>query len=139
MAKKSRRATSRHSQNFSHRRSSGIFVVANKIVKDELEAEDIVQEVFIRGSKHRQSMATMEKPALWLLKVATNLSITQLQNRQREHTQMTFLREALAQQAVQGMPGKDLSFKQLTEMIGAAVQQLPEQRKIIFQLSRKRG
>jgi RNA polymerase sigma-70 factor, ECF subfamily len=57
-----------------------------RIVRQSDQAEDILQEVFIRAWKNRENLAEVQNLRNWLTKIAVNLSINALraQNRKRE-------------------------------------------------------
>ena len=62
----------------------GMFVVANRFVKDTLEAEDIVQEAFIKAfAKLHQYKAEVTFGA-WLKRIVINKSIDLLKSRKQE-------------------------------------------------------
>lgn len=61
--------------------STLLFRVANSVVRNASEAEDVVQDVFVRVLQHRGSLPNVRDMRVWLVRIAWNLSI----DRQRGH------------------------------------------------------
>ena len=108
------------------------------IVKSEPVTEEIVQETFTRLWEHRVSLADKGYSAPWLFRVAANLGYDHLKKAANESKLYHLLSQAPA----------DLSANNVTEhietiqgnhLLEQAISQLPEQRQIIFRLSRLEG
>lgn len=56
-----------------------VFTTSARLVKNDAQAEDISQEVFIKAYEHFEMLATSPTAGGWLKTVATNLSINHLQ------------------------------------------------------------
>ncbi|MFT3705208.1 MAG: RNA polymerase sigma-70 factor [Agriterribacter sp.] len=105
-----------------------------KITKTKYSAEEIVQEVFLRLWQKREDMARIEQLGAWLFRVAANLALTWLKRSAMEGNILQQL------QPSQNNPVQEyLDFRQSTEQLRAAVDQLPEQQKKIFRLSKEEG
>jgi RNA polymerase sigma-70 factor (ECF subfamily) len=52
-----------------------LFRVAHSVLRDRGEAEDVVQETFIRVLKHRDRLPTVRDTRVWLVRIAWNLAI----------------------------------------------------------------
>jgi RNA polymerase sigma-70 factor, ECF subfamily len=52
-----------------------LFRVVNSVLRSSTEAEDVVQDVFLRVLEHRQSLDQVRDMRLWLVKVAWNLAL----------------------------------------------------------------
>ncbi len=57
-----------------------------KLVKDQLEAEDILQEVFVKLWQKRHSIDVSKSVGGWLFVISFNLSVTHIKKRLREQT-----------------------------------------------------
>ncbi len=68
-----------------------VFTTSARLVRNDAQAEDISQEVFIKAHEHFDMLATSPTAGGWLKTVATNLSINHLQryrNRWRFFSEM---------------------------------------------------
>jgi RNA polymerase sigma-70 factor (ECF subfamily) len=55
--------------------SALLFRVAHAILRNPAEAEDVVQEVFLRVLKHRRSLPAVRDMRVWLVRIAWNLAL----------------------------------------------------------------
>jgi RNA polymerase sigma-70 factor, ECF subfamily len=55
--------------------SSLLFRVAHSVLRSRGEAEDVVQDVFVRVLEHRRSLTAVRDMRVWLVRVAWNLAI----------------------------------------------------------------
>lgn len=55
--------------------SSLLFRVAHSVLRSEAEAEDVVQDVFVRVLEHRRSLPEVRDMRVWLVRIAWNLSL----------------------------------------------------------------
>jgi len=53
-----------------------LFRVANSILRSQAEAEDIVQDLFVRVLERRDSLDTILDMRVWLVRIAWNLALT---------------------------------------------------------------
>jgi RNA polymerase sigma-70 factor (ECF subfamily) len=63
-----------------------VFSTAARIVRNDAQAEDISQEVFIKAHEHFAMLSTSASAGGWLKTVATNLSINHVQRYRRRWT-----------------------------------------------------
>lgn len=56
-----------------------VFTTSARLVKNDAQAEDISQEVFIKAHEHFEMLSTSPSAGGWLKTVATNLSLNHLQ------------------------------------------------------------
>lgn len=52
-----------------------LFRVAHSLLRNRAEAEDTVQDVFVRVLEHRQSLSAVEDMRLWLVRIVWNLAL----------------------------------------------------------------
>jgi len=52
-----------------------LFRVAYSILRSRTEAEDVVQDAFVRVLEHRQSLSSVRDLRLWLVRIAWNLAL----------------------------------------------------------------
>lgn len=55
--------------------SAVLFRVAHSVLRSRAEAEDVVQDVFVRVLEHRRSLAAVRDMRVWLIRVAWNLAL----------------------------------------------------------------
>jgi RNA polymerase sigma-70 factor (ECF subfamily) len=55
--------------------SALLFRVAHSVLRSRAEAEDVVQDVFVRVLKHRHSLHAVRDVRVWLIRIAWNLAI----------------------------------------------------------------
>ena len=56
--------------------SSLLFRVANSILRSPAEAEDVVQDVFVRVVERRESLDEVREMRVWLVRIAWNLALS---------------------------------------------------------------
>jgi RNA polymerase sigma-70 factor (ECF subfamily) len=69
-----------------------VFTTSARLVRNDAQAEDIAQEVFIKAYEHFDMLSTSPSAGGWLKTVATNLSLNHLQryrNRWRFFSEMS--------------------------------------------------
>src|SRR5580700_7966559 len=76
--------------------SSLLFRVAHSILRSRAEAEDVVQDVFVRVLEHRRSLVTVRDMRVWLVRIAWNLAIDRRRRRQPEQMDELFARSLVA-------------------------------------------
>jgi RNA polymerase sigma-70 factor (ECF subfamily) len=52
-----------------------LFRVAHSVLRSRAEAEDAVQDVFVRVMEHRRSLAAVRDMRVWLVRIAWNLAL----------------------------------------------------------------
>lgn len=55
--------------------SALLFRVAFSLLRNASDAEDVVQEAFLRVLKHRKKLAAIENPRVWLVRIAWNVAL----------------------------------------------------------------
>src|SRR5882757_3094163 len=55
--------------------SALLFRVAHSVLRSQSEAEDVVQDVFVRVLEHRHSLQAVRDMRVWLIRIAWNLAI----------------------------------------------------------------
>ena len=55
--------------------SALLFRVAHSVLRSRSEAEDVVQDVFVRVLEHRRSLMAVRDMRVWLIRIAWNLAI----------------------------------------------------------------
>lgn len=55
--------------------SALLFRVAHSVLRSRTDAEDVVQEVFVRVLEHRRSLPQVREMRVWLIRIAWNLAL----------------------------------------------------------------
>lgn len=58
-----------------HAHAALLFRVAHSVVRNRAEAEDVVQDAFVRVMEHRKSLPEIRDPRVWLVRITWNLAL----------------------------------------------------------------
>lgn len=105
-------------------------------LKDSFKAQDIVQEVFLAVWKDRPKLKEVESPEGYLFIIARNKIFNEV--RKKISLPLTDSLEGYYAEK-QSQPDNVLEAREVNALLQRAVQQLPPQRKRIFELSRNEG
>lgn len=115
---------------------NNIYAQAITYLKNSHQAQDVVQEVFLKIWEKRSMLPDVERFDSFLFIIARNRIISELRKK------LTLpLNDNLAEESTDNttLPDKSLSFKILQEHLKAAVDLLPPQQKMAYLLSREEG
>ncbi len=110
------------------------YAIAFRLVRDEDEACDIVQDAFVRVWKNLPAYRRGNKFTTWLYKIVVNLCYDRI--RMNKRRQKVFLPDTLSEEE----PSRDMSPHRAAELsdyqshILAAAESLPPMQRIVFQL-----
>jgi RNA polymerase sigma-70 factor, ECF subfamily len=76
--------------------STLLFRVAYSILRSRNEAEDVVQDVFLRVLEHRQSLSTVRDMRVWLIRIAWNLTLDRTRRRRPEQLDESFAKSLVS-------------------------------------------
>src|ERR1700730_8597791 len=76
--------------------STLLFRIANSVLRSRTEAEDVVQDVFIRVLEHRRSLPAVRDMRVWLIRIAWNLAIDRRRRIRPEQMDESFARSLVA-------------------------------------------
>lgn len=110
---------------------------AKKLSNSTAEAEEIIQNVFLRVWVSRDKLSTVENIKSWLYKFVVNESLTYIKRKNvRDRADLQFKNKV-------DISGNNIeqtvNLNELKQIVSQAVNQLPQQRKLIFNLSRNEG
>lgn len=120
-----------------HAHCKALVRYANTILKNQDEAEDIVQQLFVGLWTKRDSLEVNTSLKSYLYKAVHNSSlnrIKQLQIKEGHNNQIEYVTEKYALS-----PNAVLDGKEVQEAIDTAIGELPDQCRIIFTMSRYQG
>jgi RNA polymerase sigma-70 factor (ECF subfamily) len=119
-----------------------LFRVANSILKNAGEAEDVMQDAYVRAYTHLNQFAEKAKFSNWLTKIAVYESLARLRRSKRFTSMDEFVnREGIMGnlKAESGDPAKDLFRRQMVEMLENAISTLPRKYRLVFMLRDAEG
>lgn len=108
-----------------------LFRFALRIVENRLEAEDVVQEVFIKMWKQGNELDKVKNVEAWCMKITKNLAIDKLRSKHRK-TQEIEEKQGLSTNLL--TPYQAAATKDVFHQIKKLIQQLPEKQKLVMQL-----
>src|SRR5580704_186723 len=73
-----------------------LFRVAHSVLRSESEAEDVVQDVFVRVLEHRRSLSAVRDMRVWLIRIAWNLAIDRRRRINPDQMDESFARRLVA-------------------------------------------
>jgi RNA polymerase sigma-70 factor (family 1) len=110
--------------------------LAHKIVQDEAARQDVMQEVFIKLWLHREELPRIEFLPAWLKKVTLNESLMHLRRNAAYDKRLAALALPLAEEE---KVSQAMGFKELQQQIREFINNMPEQRRVIYELNRVEG
>ena len=125
------------------RHNQRIYRVARAIVKDDSEAEDVMQEAYVNAYTHLHQFAERAQFSTWLTRIAVNEALARV----RRQARLTDLDED-GEAGEQTMPGfnsisrdpeQQASNGELRALLEAAVDRLPEAYRVVFMLREIEG
>lgn len=111
-----------------------------KFTKSETDAEEVLQETFVRVWLYRDRIAEVENPDLWIRKVASRECLSFLRRTLSDRKSLTDLsdNQDFIDRSLQ-TPHDTLDLNEVHSLIRIAVEKMPTQRRKIYQLSREEG
>lgn len=121
--------------------SSKIYRLAIKMLNQQQDAEDVLQETFLKAYRGLKSFDGRSKLSTWLFRIAINEALMVIR---RKHPEIVSIDESVEteegeQEPVQiidwcCLPENELLSEEAKERLDAAVQKLPERLKVVFLL-----
>ncbi|HSC38953.1 MAG TPA: RNA polymerase sigma-70 factor [Chitinophagaceae bacterium] len=114
-----------------------VYTMAVSYLKSPLDAQDVIQDVFLKVWEKRNALTEVNNIAAWLHVLTRNHLINLLQkkipSRAGENT-------SLQDTPAEGQePGQQLDIKEMSSLICAAVNGLPHRQQQVYRLSREQG
>ena len=108
--------------------SRGVFRLAYRLTGNQHDAEEAVQETFMRVFRRLDSFAESSRFETWLYRVASNASMDVIRRRQRHHTRQAPLETASGDPrplaAATPSPDRLTQSGEITDRVAAAMQRL---------------
>jgi RNA polymerase sigma-70 factor (ECF subfamily) len=125
------------------RNNRRIYRVARAIVKDESEAEDVMQQAYVSAYTHLDQFAGTATFATWLTKIAVNEALARV----RQNTRLVKIDENF-EQGEEGMkelpsdasnPERQAARRELGGLLESSIDQLPHDHRTVFVLREVEG
>lgn len=114
-----------------------VYRLALRVTKSHLHAGDIVQEVFLKIWEHREELKNIRNTDAWLTRIVKNKLIDFMRKTSADdRLKATLWREI---NTAQNETEQLLEAKESDNLLNAAVNELPPQRKLVYQLNRESG
>lgn len=114
-----------------------VYVIALRILKSVPQAEDVLQEVFIKLWNHRAKLTDVSDFSAYLNAITRNHIFNLL--RKKAHEEVFLKEQQTSTQPSSNQTINDVLYHELDKQLHEAVSHLPPQQKRIFQLSRMHG
>lgn len=124
--------------NLYNRYSKRLYGFIIRYIKQEADAEEIVQDVFMKIWEERHGIDTDLSFDSFLFTIAYNKTISMLRKKANEQKYLTYLQSIQNQNNFVDVLD-EIYFKELNTKVLTIVNELTPQQKIIYQLSREQG
>jgi len=118
-----------------HKYNAKLYHNILKIVKSEPEAQEVIQDLFLRLWLRRDTLTTVEFPKAWLYTVAANLALDALRKNATYKLKTIELTDTTEDADI--LPSHRLELREVQATVEEAIQHLPESRRQIFIMSRR--
>lgn len=113
-----------------------LYRFALRIVKDDLMAEDVVQEVHVKCWQNKDAVESMTNPAAWMMRVTKNLCIDKIRA-QRATTDLDAVSYSV--QSYDPVPDRAAEVSDLMQVLRGMLDTLPPKQKLVFHLREIEG
>jgi len=108
-----------------------LFRFAMSMLRDEAEAEDVVQEVVIKLWKQRQQLDRIQNLEAWTMRLTRNLSIDKLRSKHRRYEPIDSVVDLDNNEP---SPARQAELNDTMDQLKAWIKKLPEKQQMVFQL-----
>lgn len=122
---------------FFYRYNTKVYSFILHMVEVPAVAEELVHDVFLKIWLTRQTLRDIVNPGNYLFVIAKNHALNQLEKMANERKGKTLLETRPVKHGED--PEEEFFFKESLALVTEAINQLPEQQRIVFQLSREGG
>jgi RNA polymerase sigma-70 factor, ECF subfamily len=111
------------------RRHNGkLFRVARAIVRDDVEAEDVLQDAYVDAYRHVDQFRGGSRVATWLTRIVINQALVRLRKRKQERMVVPFTRQADDQVQLEAEIADEKSESPPAAILRAEIRRILEQR-----------
>jgi RNA polymerase sigma-70 factor (ECF subfamily) len=117
-----------------------LFRAARGLLRDEAEAEDVVQETFLRAYRHLHEFEGRSSFATWLTRIAVHESLARIKRARRfESAESDHEGRMLRVESSRPGPEQETGSAELRSVLRAAVDALPEELRSVFVMREVEG
>jgi RNA polymerase sigma-70 factor (ECF subfamily) len=114
-----------------------LFRIARGILRNDAEAEDVVQETYVRALTHLEGFRGESSLSTWLSRIAMNEAMGRLRGRRRSLDLDSLSQDRLEAEiipfpAALSDPEKTMAQRQIQEVVEHAIDRLPEPFRLVF-------
>ncbi|MGE5315982.1 MAG: RNA polymerase sigma factor [Acidobacteriota bacterium] len=109
-----------------------IYWVVRRMIPDHDEADDVVQDVFIRAYHSLKSFKGESSVYTWLYRIAVNLSLNEIRRRKIRKTFSFEDNPAEQHPSDEDSPMEEIEKQEQSALIRKAIDRLPEKQKKVF-------
>jgi len=123
------------------RHNERVYRAARAIVRDEGEAEDVMQQAYVNAYVHLRQFSGRAKFSTWLLRIATNEALARARRRGRQDPidEALLNVETLMMKCPPGDPERQASSGELRGLLQWAIDGLPDGAREVFMLREVEG
>lgn len=115
-----------------------LYTFVLRLTKSRSDAEEIVQDTFLKIWNHRESLPFIEKPGRYCYVIARNQALDHLRKAARDQHLLDQVWNRIAGEEDHSLE-QELQAREYNRLIDEALHELPEQKQLVFQLSRREG
>ena len=120
-----------------------ILRTARAVLRDEAEAEDVVQETFVRAFRHLEQFEERSSVGTWLTRIAVNEALSRLRRSQRFNVLDSETNQeeggSYSVESKQPGPEEQASSQELRSVLTAAIDSLSQELRTVFVLREIEG
>jgi RNA polymerase sigma factor (sigma-70 family) len=109
-----------------------LYRFAFRLLGSEEEAEDVVQEVFVRVWKGRENMEAIQNWEAWCMRITKNLSLDRIRTWKRRNTQPIEASFDVQEESL--TPYESTEINESMQRVGSLIEALPEKQRNIIHL-----
>ncbi len=113
-----------------------LYRLALYLLRNSADAEDVVQEVFIKIWKNREKLAGITNLTAWCMKVTRNLAIDKLRSKHQQNSPLSVAYN-LSENGVS--PHKRAELNDTMQRVKSILNELPENQRLVVQLREIEG
>jgi len=114
-----------------------IFTFVERLTKSRADAEEIVQDTFLKIWTHRENLLAIEKPGHYCYVIARNKALDNMRKAARDQRLLDQVWANLS--TTDNSLENELRSQEYYQLIDQALRHLPKQKQLVFQLSRMEG
>lgn len=115
------------------RNNQRVYRVVRAIVREEHEAEDVMQDAYVRAFEHLGSFGHRAQFATWVSRIAVHEALARVRRGRRQEP-LDISMEEYAMPSEELSPEQRASDKQLRAVLERAIDALPEEFRVVFML-----